>query len=292
MNYFFSKKTIHISLIMMAGSSAFISCNIINPSEPVPAYIHIDSVSFASIDPLHQGSSSHKITDAWVYVDGSIIGTFELPATFPVLYTGSHKITIRPGILINGIAATRTDYPFYTGFDTVVNFQSEKTNTIFPHSTYLTFPLAFCSQLEDFDQSGTTLVKASNSDTTINQVLDPFCFEGQSGKVTLDATHTFFECATKDSFPLPVSLPVYMELDFRSDNEFTVGLITYALSHVYVDDIVTFKASDHWKKEYVNLGPTAHSTATTYGYKIFIKATKSSSLTTATLYFDNIKVIH
>ncbi len=292
LNYFFLHTKIKIPVIMIACSLQIISCNLINSSEPIPAYVHIDSISFSSIDPLHQGSGSHKITDAWVYVDGNIVGTFELPATFPVLSSGSHKITIRPGILINGIAATRTNYPFYTGFDTVVNFVSDKTNTVFPHSVYLTFPAAFCSQLEDFDQTGTTLVKTSNSDTTINQVLDPFCFEGQSGKVYLDASHTFFECASKDSFPLPLSVPVYMELDYRSDNEFTIGMITYTFSHIYVDNIVTFKATDHWKKEYVNLGPTVNATANAFGYKIFIKATKSAALTNATLYFDNIKVIH
>ena len=274
---------------MIACSLQLISCDLINPAEPVPAYLHIDSVAFSS-NHLTQGSSSHKITDAWVYVDGSIVGTFELPATFPVLSSGVHRLTVRPGILVNGIAATRTAYPFYSGFDTTLNFEPGKIVTVFPSVTY--YASASFSQIEDFDQSGTSLMKTSRSDTTINQVLDPFCFEGQSGKVFLDATHNFFECASVDSFLLPQGSTVYMELDYRSNNEFTVGLITYTSSHVYVDDIVTFKETDAWRKEYINLGPFSNATANAYGYKIFIKATRNSALPNATLYFDNIKVVH
>ncbi len=277
------------SFLLLACAFTFmtVSCNIINPAEPVPAYVHVDSVSFTA--GALQGSSSSKINDAWVYVDGTIIGAFELPVTLPVLYAGSHKLTIRPGVLVNGIAAARTIYPFYTGYDTTVNFESEKIVIASPKVTYLSS--AHLDHIEDFDQTGTNLVRVPGSDTTII-IDDTHGFEDKCGAVYLDAAHSFFAYAWKDSFPLPLGAPVYMELNYLADNEFTVGLVTYTDNNVFTDNIVTFNPGTSWRKEYVNLTPFVSGTSNAIAYKIYIKATKRSDLATTTLYFDNIKVVH
>src|SRR5204863_2517430 len=119
-------------------------------------------------DSITEGSNSINVADAWVYVDGTIIGTFELPALFPVLHSGSHRLTVRPGILIDGIASTRTVYPFYEGFDTVVNFESEKIVHAFPKIHYSSS--ANLTHIEDFDHVGTYIVRSASSDTTITPV--------------------------------------------------------------------------------------------------------------------------
>ncbi|MCX6291789.1 MAG: hypothetical protein NT126_08495 [Bacteroidetes bacterium] len=263
------------------------SCNIINPAEPVPAYVHIDSIPFSAT--LTEGGNSSKITDAWVYVDGNIVGAFELPATFPVLSSGTHQLKIRPGILIDGIAATRTAYPFYMAYDTTVNFDPGKTIRAMPVSSYTS---AANIRLEDFDQSGISLVSMPSSDTSINIVQDANCFYNHSGKVYLDDAHPSFECAWKDSFPLFPSLPAYVELNYFCNNEFTVGLITYTTLNTYSTDIVTYKPTDTWRKEYVNLTPHTGNYTGITGYKFYIKATKATGLPAAILYFDNIKVVN
>jgi hypothetical protein len=272
-----------LSAILFSGTS----CNIINPSEPVPAYVQIDSVLFAA-DSVSQGSSSTHIIDAWADVDGTLNGTYELPSTFPVLTTGTHRLTIRPGILIDGIASARTDYPFYAAYDTTVNFQPGQILHIVPSSKYYT---NVHIDLEDFDRAGTNLVKYPGSDTTITPVHDQHSFEGKSGVVYLDQTHQFFECAWKDSVELPLNSPSYMELNYMCTNEFVVGLLIYTPGYLLSGDIVTFRASETWKKVYVNLSGLVTSYPNAAGFKIFIKATKSTELTNAVLYFDNIKVL-
>src|SRR5438105_1721055 len=167
------RKAAQLLMIMIAFQ--IISCNIINPAEPIPAYVHIDSISLSTTSL--QGSSSNKIVDAWVYVDGSLIGTYEMPVTCPVLSSGSHKLTIRPGVLVDGVAATRTIYPFYTGYDTVVNFESQKIITPVPKVTYSA--AAHLSHIEDFDQAGTNIVKVPGSDTTIIDTLITNRLEGK-----------------------------------------------------------------------------------------------------------------
>lgn len=80
--------------------SSLISCK---KTDLVPSYIHIEKIDVSTVYELY-GSDSHKITDAWVYVDGDLQGIYELPATFPILATGQHTIMVRPGIKLNGIA--------------------------------------------------------------------------------------------------------------------------------------------------------------------------------------------
>jgi len=290
LRHFFSGTNFLLVIMNSCLPAIFSSCNIINPAEPVPAYVQVDSIHF-SADSITQGSSSSKIVDAWVYVDNQSIGTFEMPATVPVLASGVHRLTIRPGILNNGIAASRTAYPFYTAYDTVVNFESAKVIVTSPRSSY--YASTYFSLLENFDQTGTHLEELTGSDTSLLVVQDQHSFEGKYGAVYLDTQHPYFACASVDSFPLLTGSSAYVELNFLCNNEFTVGLIRYtAFSAPIAIDIVTFNPSAGlWKKGYVNLTPTIASAAGVLGYKVYIKATKSSDLTSAYLYLDNIKVV-
>ncbi|HRC92920.1 MAG TPA: hypothetical protein PLQ16_12225, partial [Bacteroidia bacterium] len=53
---------------VIAFASLMQACNLINPAEPTPAYIQIDTINLTT-NLTTQGSASHKIVDAWVYVD-------------------------------------------------------------------------------------------------------------------------------------------------------------------------------------------------------------------------------
>lgn len=91
----------------------------------IPAYLSIDSV-FVNTNYQTQGSASHKITDIWVYLNDDFIGAFELPVKIPILKQGNHKITIKAGIKVNGIANTRTAYPFYTEYSQYIDLEKIK----------------------------------------------------------------------------------------------------------------------------------------------------------------------
>jgi hypothetical protein len=265
------------------------SCEIINPAENVPSYIHIDSFTVTS-DNETQGSSSSNIRDVWVTINGQDLGVHELPATLPVIASGNQSIILSGGIFINGISATRTPYPFYTHYETTLNLEKAKILTLNPTITYASF--ANFEQKEDFDHPSISFDTTASSDTTLQKVEDSNSLEGQYGYVYLDASHPRFECASNPEFLLPGGgVPVYVELNYKCNNEFVVGTIANNGANVYVNDIITIRASDVWKKLYVNLTPVASSISNA-DWKIFIRAIKSESLSTAQLYFDNIKVIH
>ena len=79
-------------------------------TEGIPSYIQINEIV------LEDESVTSNITDAWVYIDEQLQGVYELPANFPVLAEGKHKLRIKAGIKDNGIASTRVIYPLYSSF--------------------------------------------------------------------------------------------------------------------------------------------------------------------------------
>ena len=85
------KRTI-LFLIMIC----ILSCNKEESTE-VPSYLKIDNI-------LLDDNSTHNITDAWIYIDDNLQGVYELPAHFPLLVTGKHKLRIKAGIKENGIS--------------------------------------------------------------------------------------------------------------------------------------------------------------------------------------------
>ena len=91
-------------------------CNIINPVEPLPTYIHIDSFKFQP-NPSLVGlnlPTTHAISNVWVYYNDNPVGEFDLPCTIPIIATGSQQVQLFPGIIVNGLNSLTGIYPFYT----------------------------------------------------------------------------------------------------------------------------------------------------------------------------------
>ena len=116
-------KQILAILSLYVAAISFTGCDIINPSEKIPAYLHIDSFTLkGSYDSF--GTLSHAITDVWVIIDNEFIGAYELPADIPVLKEGKKSMVLKAGIKENGITNTRLPYPFYDGYFSTVELKS------------------------------------------------------------------------------------------------------------------------------------------------------------------------
>ncbi len=274
-----------------------LACQKFEGDQTVPAYLQIDTVLF-SADYVTQGSSSHRITDAWVYVNDQLIGVYELPATFPVLARGKQDLEIRPGIKLNGIGATRAPYPFYQPYILKdFEFIEDSVRQVKPVSSYydnLTFVW-----MEDFEGSSTSLESISPGDTNIfktNPANSPEAwlspYSSFSGKVQLDADHETFRLASFNSFVLPgQGKAVLLELDYKCDQEFGVGLIINLSSSTLIMPLVIVNKSETWNKIYINLGPNISEYPSAQHFKVFLEGYKSDA-ETSTFYFDNIKLIH
>ncbi len=282
-------------LLSFCAASALLltSCELYNPSEAIPAYIHIEKFTLTT-DYLSEGTNSHKITDAWVYVDDQSIGCFELPVTFPVLFEGVHRIKVIPGIKVNGISSNRGQYPFFEPYEQDIDFQVGKRIILSPNTTYR--PSTFFHFMEDFE--GVFKIAATSvSDTAIQSISnppDPNVFEGTySGIGYVDNTKIFFECSTSDTFNLPHGgTNVFLEFNYKCSQQFTVSIIAYGAGGSSQFPAINVNPSSNWNKMYVYLTPTVSGTSSATGYRIAWGMKNLSGADSAAMLLDNIKLIH
>ncbi|MCC7302913.1 MAG: hypothetical protein IT233_09735 [Bacteroidia bacterium] len=262
-------------------------CSLFDKDEPVPAYISIPAIQLTTDYP-NQGSSSHKIVDAWVYVDNNPVGTFELPAKFPVIATdGTHKITIYAGIKMNGISTLRIKYPFYDEYTGDHVLTAGQVTTITPTVAYTsssTFPWR-----EDFESAGHTFIDTFTI-ARLTQVTD-VVFEGnKSGHVHLN-TDTF-ACELRSAPLLTVPAggrAVFLELNYKCSHSFNVGIVNSNLEHLI--SLVVNK-SENWNKIYINLTGEINYPPATTNPKIYLTMMKPSNISTADFWFDNVKLVY
>jgi hypothetical protein len=270
----------------------FTSCEKFSGDQTIPAYLKIDSIAFSTDYDL-EGSASHSIPDAWVYVDGELIGAFPLPADFPVLKQGLHKDKILPGIKKDGIAATRINYPFYSPIEKTVNLVTDVHTSIGAAATGYDPQANFIWQ-EDFEAETITLDTTPRSSVGIHKTQSgtPLTFERQhSGIIEMDTTGDFFECVTHQSYMIPNS-QVFLELDFNTNNNLTVGLMVYSGSIIYqVPVMVLVSTNGKWKKIYIDLTNGLITYTGVTRFQVYFGNYKDESVSHSQILLDNIKLL-
>ena len=308
------KYTIPFFLVAIALIGAATSCKKFENGIEVPSYIRIDSITVAC-DYYTYGANTSNITDAWVYVDDQIIGCYELPATFPVLKKGPHKVAVYGGIMVDGRSAARAPYSFYAPLEyRDLNLVQDSIVRLNPVLNYYNMGLGTnVGWMEDFEQ-GTTLVKTPESDTSLFRIGYPEAWHGDplhssfSGKVVLPPDSLHFTLANSDPLTnLPTnSNPVLLEMDYNCNASFTVGLMYYKNFKLTEWPLVTVNLTDSinampnkWKKIYINLGPTLVEYRDSEYFKIYVtshvyKGTSSEYVPDRTryYYFDNMKIFY
>lgn len=285
------KKVIFL-LFLFAQVLLLTRCDVINPDEEIPAYIHVDSFELQT-QYSTEGSASHDITDAWILGGPEIIGVFELPVTAPILLSGPTELVIRPGIKINGIANTRTFYPFYTPYIINQNLIPGQIDTIKPVVEYLestTFEL-----LEDFEGLNSAFDTSSLSKTGYEFTTDPEeVFEGnQSLKFTLTSDKNAFEIVSKNSYNLPRNQPVFAELNYKNSNVIFIGLIATGNNTFQKQAVIGINPTNQWKKIYINLSELVTSLLPEgLDFRVFIAGELEADKDSAVILLDNFKLLH
>jgi hypothetical protein len=247
-----------------------------------PAYIKIDTIT------LDENNTTTNITDAWVYINDQLQGVYELPATFPVLKNDIQTLRIKAGIKSNGIASSRIAYPFYASFINTVMLTPNQTITVNPTVSYLD-SLNFW--VEDFEEAGVDLETTVISDTTLLEFTDSL--GNQYGGGVLNDSLITFEIATDELLDLPqAGAPVFLELDYKCNTEFLVGMYVNFPQSVLQKDLLWINAKDDWNKIYINLTSTISEGVGAESFKVFIGMKRGFSLDKNELYFDNVKLVY
>jgi hypothetical protein len=228
-----------------------------------------------------------------VYVGDDYIGTFELPARFPVLKSGKLPVKIWPGIKKNGIATTRVAYDFYSPVEkTLILTPDSSTKAGVLKTTYQS--TTKFNWLEDFEDVAITLDTTSRSSAYIERTPSgsPLTFEGtHSAFIQLDSARDFFEAQTRDEYTIP-SAPVFLELNFNISNSVTIGVFTYGNTVLYQSPIITLNPTNGtWKKIYIDLTTTLNAYSGMTSFRVYLGTFRDSGLDQPTLMFDNFKIV-
>jgi hypothetical protein len=281
-----------LSLLLLISLSQT-SCEKFSGDQEIPAYISIDSI-YITTSYTSQGTSSQNITDAWIYVDDYLIGAFQMPARVPVLFNGTHNVTVLPGIKKNGIASTRVSYQFYQPVTIKTRLTPDSTTklkvmkTVYQNSTSFVW-------LENFEGVAISLDTTKRSLAFIQRTPtdSPLTFKDEglhSAMVVLDSADSFFEAQSHDEYFLPYA-PVYLEMNFNINTVLTVGVIVYGTTTLYQVPIINLNPTNNtWKKIYVDLSTSLNSYPG-LTYRVYMGAFKEETAEQNLLLFDNLKVL-
>lgn len=286
-----------LSLIILCTLALILTACYPDDEDLIPAYIHIERLGLTVNED--QGTASHKITDAWVTIDGRLIGVYELPATFPVLKNGEHEVKIEAGIKLNGISATRSPYPFFEPIITILDLEPGSTTIVTDTLTTYRSNIKF-AWMEDFSGNVLSVDTTMNSQAGFQKISDtdlvfrhgdeinPF-----SGMARMEGDTTLFEIATKNSFDLPKGgVPVFLEMNYKNDHIVTIGFYMTLSGQVVQQPVLVLNPSEDWNKIYINFTPTIANFHTATDFKIFAGILKNPDTESATFYFDHFKLIY
>ena len=275
----------YLLLVVILGV-AMHGCNVINPSEPVPTYIHIDSFRWDSAAATHGLARTYQVNTVWVYYNNNPIGEFDLPATFPVITNGTGQLSFYPGITVDGQNNFNTKYPFYVSDTLTLAPQPGKKITYNPKTSF--YSDIKDTVLSNFEfQTGFSLCSGS-----VPLSLDPS--SPLTGVINLNAAtnDTLSEDSSRINFPIPLNTQAYIELDYKNTVPFYLGM------RATVGGVLTTKLylagiapSDHWQKFYFAVADFAGQYKADY-YQLYIKSSLDPGVASGQVLLKNIQFIH
>lgn len=289
-------KSIKRLLLSALPAILLTGCNLINPSEPLPAYIVIPDFEFET-DLETEGSDSERITEVWVYINSQMIGAYELPAEVPVLAEGNVQVDLFAGIKNNGIAGSRMVYPFYAPYSTTATLGPLEKDTIIPSFIYK--DNITVQSVDDFEEGNVFTI--DNSAGSVTRITDPeLVFEGDAcGYATIAEGEGILQFRTNEQqYPIPVNRLSWIEMDYRCNNSFAIGLMAYDNGQLIKEEIiiVLFPTDDNgspeWNKIYIETSQLAASTLGADYFEIFFQSFVDSGNAASNIWLDNIKLVY
>jgi len=266
----------------------WMSCKIINPSEKIPTYVHIDSFAFRQ-PTAGQGTASHDVTSVSVYYNNNPVGFFDLPVTFPVITTGdSGLLTVSPAVTVNGLHDFQSTYEYYTFDNKILKTNPGKVVMMLDTTGYNAkahFPWS-----DDFESgNGFTSLSGGNlvPDTNAADV-----FEGhRCGRIDMKPDSTFYAVAGAYFSMDPAGL-TYLELNYKCSTPFEIGVqVLSSPTSVAADATVLLVGGNPnpngWKKMYISIQAVAQQFPNET-YRILVKGLQGTG---GYILLDNLKVV-
>lgn len=282
------KRSLLFVLLAPLAGLLWSGCDMINPSEPTPTYVQIDSFFFKPpSDPIATAGYTHKINSCWVTLDGKTIGVFDLPAKVPIILSKPGKLLVAPGVVINGMNDYLVQYPYYSGDTTTLSPKPGEVVTFTPKTGYYTdtkFPWK-----EDFE-GGNDLGTRLSGDTDLVRSNMPAAKldGGYSGYIVLKSPQKDMEAITVSTFKAS-GQNVTMEIDYRSSMPFYIGL--QSVEGNTFKYVLGINPRSERNKIYIALGSFLSSFQSSTGYRLQIRAELPSGQSEGFVAIDNLKIV-
>ncbi len=259
--------------------------------EERPAYLNL------SKGDLIVGTDTLKehVYMAWIYPYPDYYGTFSLPNRIPIPQQGEKNIFFQGGVPMNGGVLTPVKYPFWQ-FDSLhVTLEPDKEIHYTPVFRYYPDTNFVFPYYENFEGTGVLLEPYGTRTDSIPVVpvnYDKF-LGSRAGKVDFDTTKRYFEVQSSNTFSLPRTEEVWMEIALKGNQLLQAGLIEEKTdgTQIVYNFITLVPKPDKWTRVYVNLSPVVASTPATSKFRVYL-FTDSYNRETATLLIDDIKILH
>jgi hypothetical protein len=321
------KSGIYLFLFVLLGMTG---CNKFRGDQKVPAYLQIDSIAVSPASAAALGfTPTAKITDVWITVDGWGIGCYQLPVCIPILKRGEQKVLIQAGILANNLSLRRYSYPFYSGKELTINFvedsiiyitrkdtiiNSKDTTIIKPIEVAIRASNKYPLSNENFERGKPSFdtvasyksvpieIKRNNTvSENFPQSSTPERLYGESvGLIHLKKNDSCCCVMTKEACSkgtetaLPYNKPIFIEIDYLTNNIFEVGIAYTSNNKTNLHPIVVVgsQKNPQWSKIYVDI---SNAVVPLYNeandFRIFIRAYLEQGNEEAYIYLDNIRLV-
>lgn len=280
---------IRLFFILVFGINVFLISSCKKYSAAKPAFF-LKSTNVSVSTTSLQGSSSNKITELILYIDGQYQGSYPYGNVMPIPNNNKNvRIDVLAGIRNNGFKATHITWLFYDKIqiDTLV----ESGKTIERSFAFKYNPNVKFAWVEGFENtSGYSIIKSAVSSGSFVLAPAADCFEGKSIELQLTTNQTIAQIESALSYSLPTgSSNVYLELDYKCYQEFSVGVIANDGTQ---KQVMTLNPSLTWNKIYINLAEAINNPPSSSTHKIYFKMLKTKTEDDSRMFLDNIKVVH
>lgn len=250
-------------------------------------YIHIPRLDLKTNPGQFQ---TQQIKDLWLFVDDIYEGTFPVPSRIPLFRQETFRLKIYPGIRQYGILSSPEIYTLMDPFQADINTSAQDSIVLSPAFSYKGNMITFLQEgfetgsifIFDLDSfPGHTLVRSSSM----------FREGFFSGSATISAPFNSLEVGSPKLNILKNSWPsAYLELDFKSEIEISLGLITSNGVSSDKKYFFTLRPSMEWKKVYIPLTAILNA-INNESVQLALKTMFSATTSTVSFHIDNIRII-
>ncbi len=268
-----------------------VSCD---KEEPIPSYVYIDQFDVNAQSEF--GTSSSKITEAWVYANGDLLGVFPMPAVVPILEEGDTELKIFAGIHDAGILGRPRIYPFYEPVVMTRHLVRGQIDTLALTTTYLS-PQKIKLEMNITFDLGNVMTDDIDEDTSTFLTLFPEGVEGEGGLMVVTDSTPKLVVGTNEFVPLPATgSEIYLEMEYHNDIPFSIWLGGHPSATVReIQPLSSLNPKMTWNKIYIPLRDLVQQTQWSDYQLVFsvdlTEAQIAAGTKKGTVAVDNIKIV-